>query len=196
MDDRSRLTYLTRYYYELQGIRTLPMWLYFVAIQPINNSAYFTYFKGPARDLFPFIAVGLAGVFTWLGGRYYRRRFGWLNPTWITYPTSRVYWSLFLGSFVWAIYCIVFSHFRGYFPYAFTIVWISPLFNAENLPIRRIYFALAGLVVVSSALFLQIAYSDGRIIIVIQCAVLLALGVADHLLLMSLCTPPREDADA
>jgi hypothetical protein len=70
------------------------------------------------------------------------------------------------------------------------------LFNAENPLRRRIYFALAGMVVVFSALFLQIVQWDGRIIIVIQCVVLLALGVADHLLLMSLCTPVREDADA
>jgi hypothetical protein len=193
MDDCSRLTYLTRYYYQLQGIRTLPLWIYLVVIQPNGNTVYS---KGPAQAVFPMIAVGLAGVFVWLGGRYYRRRFGWLNPTWITYPTSRVYWSLFLGSFIWAIYCIVFSGFHGFFPYAFTIVWISPLFNAENPLLRRAYFALAGMMVVSSALFLQIAHWDGRIIIFVQCFVLLALGIADHLLLMSLCTPPREDADA
>jgi hypothetical protein len=70
------------------------------------------------------------------------------------------------------------------------------LFNNENPPLRRIYFALAGAVVVFSALFLQLNHWDGRIIVVIQCLVLLALGIADHLLLMSLCTPPREDADA
>jgi len=193
MDERARLTYLTRYYYELQGIRTAPFWIYLAVIQ-VNPSS--VYSDTNFRDLLRLAAVGLMCVLTWLGGRYYRRRFGWLNPTWITYPTSRVYWGLFLGSVVWAICCIVFSHFRGFFPYVFTIVWISPLFNAENLPVRRIYFALAGLVVVSSALFLQTAHWDGRIIIVIQCVVLLALGVADHLLLMSLCTPPLENADA
>ena len=78
----------------------------------------------------------------------------------------------------------------------YTLVWISPLFNAENPLLRRAYFGLAGLVVVSSALFLQIAHWDGGIIIVIQCLVLLALGVADHLLLMSLCTPPQEESNA
>lgn len=193
MDQHSRLTYLTRYYYELQGIRTAPFWLYLALIQ-VNPCS--VYSDTSIRDLLRLAAVGLMCVFTWLGGRYYRRRFGWLNPTWIGLPKSQVYWTLFWGSFIWAIYCIVVSRFRGYFPYAFTIVWISPLFNAENLPVRRIYFALAGLVVVSSALFLQIARWDGRIIIIIQCVVLLALGTADHLLLMSLCTPPREEADA
>lgn len=195
MDEHSRLTYLTRYYYELQGIRTAPLWLCSLAFQA---NVYFdsVHIKGIIPDLFPLMAIGLMGVFMWLAGRYYRRRFGWLNPTWICLPTSRVYWSLNLGIFIWCIYCIVFSHFRGFLPYLFTIVWISPLFNEENPLLRRIYFALAGLLVVSSALFLQIAHLDGRIIIAVQCVVLLALGIADHLLLMSLCTPPPENADA
>jgi hypothetical protein len=192
MDDRTRLTYLTRHYYELQGIRTLPLWIYFVAIQPGDNPVHL---KGPAQAVFPFIAVGLAGLFAWLGGQYFRRRFGWLDSTWI-FPKSRIYWGLYLGSFIWAMYCIFFSHFHGFFPYAFTIVWISPLFDKENPVLRHAYFALAGLAVFSSAMFLQITHSDGRIIIVIQCVVLLALCIADHLLLMSLCTPPGDGADA
>jgi len=142
------------------------------------------------------VALCFAFVCQWLASRYYRRRFGWLKPTWITLPTSRLYWSLYLGFGVWSFYCIIFSHFHGYWPYVYTLVWISPLFNAENPLLRRAYFGLAGLVVVSSALFLQIAHWDGGIIIVIQCLVLLALGVADHLLLMSLCTPPQEESNA
>jgi hypothetical protein len=193
MDDQRRLTYLTRYYYELQGIRTLPLWIYLVFIQANFNSVNS---KGSGQAVFPLIAVGLTGVFMWLAGRYYRHRFGWLSPTWITFPTSRLYWSLYWVVGIWSFYCIFISHFRGFFPYAFTIVWTSPLFNAENPLLRRAYFALAGMVVVFSALFLQIVQWDGRIIIVIQCVVLLALGVADHLLLMSLCTPVRENADA
>jgi hypothetical protein len=92
MDDRTRLTYLTRHYYELQGIRTLPLWIYFVAIQPGDNPVHL---KGPAQAVFPFIAVGLAGLFAWLGGQYFRRRFGWLDSTWI-FPKSRIYWGLYL----------------------------------------------------------------------------------------------------
>jgi hypothetical protein len=195
MDDQSRLTYLTRHYYELQGIRTAPLWLCSLAFQA---NIYFdsVHIKGIIPALLPLMAIGLMGVFMWLAGRYYRNRFGWLNPTWISLPKSRLYWSLYWVVGIWSFYCIFISHFRGFLPYVFTIVWISPLFNAENPLRRRIYFALAGMVVVFSALFLQIVQWDGRIIIVIQCVVLLALGVADHLLLMSLCTPVREDADA
>ncbi|MGA7831385.1 MAG: hypothetical protein WCA21_10520 [Terracidiphilus sp.] len=195
MDDQSRLTYLTRYYYELQGIRTAPLWLCGLVFQ-VNIYFDSGYSKGYFRVLFLLTAIGLMGLFMWLAGRYYRHRFGWLNPTWISLPDSRVYWSLYWFVGIWAFYCIFISHFRGFFPYVFTIVWISPLFNAENPPVRRIYFGLAGAVVIFSALFLQIAHGDGRIIIAIQCVVLLALGVADHLLLMSLCTPPNENADA
>jgi hypothetical protein len=193
MDDQGRLTYLTRHYYELQGIRTAPMWLAFLATQANPNIAHF---RGIRYDVAALMAMGLLFFFSWLAGRYYRRRFGWLDPTWIAFPTSRFYWSLFLGLSIWSFYSIVFLHFRGNLPFALTLAWISPLFNNENPPLRRIYFALAGAVVVFSALFLQLNHWDGRIIVVIQCLVLLALGIADHLLLMSLCTPPREDADA
>jgi hypothetical protein len=55
---------------------------------------------------------------------------------------------------------------------------------------------MAGAVVIFFALFLQLNHWDGRIIDVIQCLVLLALGIADHLLLMSLCTPVRGNANA
>jgi MFS family permease len=134
--------------------------------------------------------------FSWLAGRYYRRRFGWLNPTWITLPTSLFYWSLVLGFLIWSLYALIFLRFFGNLPYLFMTVWISPLFNEENPPIRRIYFALAGAVVISSTLFIQLTHRNNALILVIQCFVLLALGIADHLLLMSLCTPPREDAHA
>jgi len=97
---------------------------------------------------------------------------------------------------IWSFFSLIFLGFLGNLPYVLTLVWISPLFNKENLPLRRIYFAVAGAVVVFSALFLQITHRDGRIIVVIQCLVLLALGIADHLLLMSLLAPAREAADA
>jgi hypothetical protein len=196
MDDQIRLTYLTRYYYELQGLRTAPLWLFFVLTIPAAP-----YLNEPIGAAFPLIAVGLMGIFTWLGGRYYRRRFGWLNPAGNNFPKSRVYWSLYWGAGVCAICCIFSSHFFSsrffeLFPILFIIVWINPLFNTENPLVRRTYYALGGIVVAPSALFLLIAHWDGRIIIVIQCIVLLALCLADHLLMMSLCIPPRDNADA
>ncbi|MGA2650357.1 MAG: hypothetical protein ABSF28_07530 [Terracidiphilus sp.] len=193
MDDSIRLTYLTRHYYELQGIRTAPMWLCFLAMQthPDSVRSY-----GKWNDLFPSVAMCLMILFSWLAGRYYRRRFGWLNPAWISLPKSRFYWSLVMCLAIWSFFSLIFLGFLGNLPYVLTLVWISPLFNKENLPLRRIYFAVAGAVVVFSALFLQITHRDGRIIVVIQCLVLLALGIADHLLLMSLLAPAREAADA
>lgn len=193
MDDCIRLTYLTRHYYELQGIRTAPMWLCFLAMQA---QPYAVHSHGRWNDLFVSLAMCLMIFFSWLAGKYYRSRFGWLNPTWISLPKSRFYWSLVLCLATWGIFSIVFLGFLGSLPYMLTLVWISPLFNKENLPLRRIYFAVAGAVVVSSALYLQLTHRDGRMIVVIQCLVLLALGVADHLLLMSLLAPAREAADA
>ncbi len=193
MDDHSQLIYLTRHYYELQGIRTLPLWFFMLAIQFQPNSAHT---NGPVHDVFIFAAICLMALCQWLAGRYYRSRFGWLKPTWIIFPTSRVYWVLVHCFFFWFIYSLFFLHFHGNLPYLLTLAWVSPAFSDENLPVRRIYFALAGAMVVFSSLFLQIARWDGRIIIAIQCVALVALGIADHLLLMSLCIPLRENADA
>ncbi|MGA9671290.1 MAG: hypothetical protein WBQ94_18915 [Terracidiphilus sp.] len=193
MDESSRLIYLTRHYYELQGIRTAPMWLCFLAMQRHPNAVHF---NGIWQDLFSSIVMCLMVLFSWLAGRYYRRRFGWLNPTWISLPKSGLYWSLVLCLSIWSFFSLVFLGFLGCLPYVLTLVWISPLFNKENLPLRCFYFAMAGAVVVFSALFLQLTHQDGRIIVVIQCLVLLALGIADHLLLMSLLAPARETADA
>jgi hypothetical protein len=197
-DDSTRLTYLTRYYYELQGIRTAPAWLSILAIQidtmmpPSCNHGHLALLI----DTIVLLTIVLMGLFSWLAGRYYRHQFGWLQPTWIIFPKSRLYWSLLLGSVIFAFYRIIFTSSRGDLPYIFTLVWISPFFNKENPPIRRMYYALAGAVVVSTALCIQLAHWGNRIIIAIQCVVLLALGLADHLLLMSLRAPVREEADA
>jgi hypothetical protein len=193
MDDQNRLTYLTRHYYELQGIRTAPMWLAFLAIQLVQSSVYKgTWIKYLLVALIMFLMI----FFSWLAGRYYRRRFGWLDPTWITLPMSRLYWSVVLCLFIWSLYVLIFLNIRGNLPYYLTIIWISPLFNEENPRLRRIYYALAGAVVISSTVFIQLTHRNNAFILAIQCLVLLALGIADHLLLMSLCTPPREDAHA
>ena len=135
---------------------------------------------------------------SWLAGRFYRRQFGMLaggldfcspQAASIGACCSALSSLLFIS--------IIFTSFRGDFGlYIFTLVWISPLFNEENPPPRRIYYALAGALVVSTTLYIQLAHRDSRIIIVIQCIVLLALGLADHLLLMSLRSPRREEADA
>lgn len=198
MDDRTRLTYLTRYYYQLQGIRTAPALLSILAIQ-IDTLMPAPYNHGHAAMLIDgavLLTIVLMGLWSWLAGRYYQRRFGRIDADWITLPTSRLYWSLFLGSVIFAFYRIIFTSFRGDLPYLFTLVWISPLFNEENPPVRRIYYAFAGAFVVSTTLFIQLTHRDNRFIIAIQCIVLLALGLADHLLLMSLRAPVREEADA
>jgi hypothetical protein len=191
MDDRARLTYLTRHYYELQGIRIAPMWLCLLAMQMDNIAGYAS---SARNDVFAIIAMFAMVFFMWLAGRYYRSRFGRLDPQWISLPTNLFYWCIVFCFFVWSIYSLVFLQFFGNLPYWFTIIWISPLFNAENPPLRRIYFAIAGAVVIFSALFLQLTHRDGSIIIVIQCLVLIALGIADHLLLMSLLPRTREPA--
>jgi hypothetical protein len=202
MDEQTRLTYLTRHYYELQGIRTAPFWLTMLAYQTESLGVaqfprFYGVFNGHVLNFFATISwVCLMGYFSWRAGQYYRRHFGSLESNWITLPTNRIYWSLLLCCVALSIYNLVFLGFRGMLPYCVTLVWISPLFEAENPPLRRFYFALAGALVVFSTLFIQLTHRNNAVILVIQCIVLLALGIADHMLLMSLCTPPREDVDA
>jgi hypothetical protein len=140
--------------------------------------------------------MGLMAWWSWWAGRYYAHRFGRVESTWIPLPTSRLYWSLVMGCFIFSMYRIIFTSYRGDLPYMFTLVWLSPLFNGENPLVRRIYYAVAGALVLSSTYYLQFNHIGNNFIIAIQCVVLLALGLADHLLLMSLRAPAHEDAVA
>ncbi len=190
MDDQGRLTYLTHHYYDLQGIRTAPTWISLLVFQVTPNSS-----NGFAWAMI-FLTLGLMSLWSWLAGRYYARRFGRVESTWISFPTSGIYWSLALGFFAFSIYRIIFTGYHGDLPYMFTLVWLSPLFSGENPLQRRVYYAVAGALVISSTYYLQLNHREIKYIIAIQCVVLLALGLADHLLLMSLRTPAHEDAVA
>jgi hypothetical protein len=190
MDDQSRLTYLTRHYYDLQGIRTAPTWISLLVFQVTPKSS-----NGLAWAMV-FLTLGLMSLWSWLAQRYYARRFGRVESTWIFLPTSRLYWGLLLGAVAFSMYRVIFTNHYGDLPYIFTLVWMSPLFNSENPLLRRAYYAVAGAVVISLTYYIQFNRIGNKFVIAIQCIVLLALGLADHLLLMSLRTPAHEDAVA
>jgi hypothetical protein len=73
------------------------------------------------------------------------------------------------------------------------------MLDAENPQLRRAAYGAGGGLIAASALFVQLAHRDvhrnATIYAVILCVVMLALGIGDHLLLMSLRAPVLEDAD-
>ncbi len=193
MKDQKRLTYLTRHYYELQGIRIAPLWFFWIVIL-----AKPTYFE--RHGVFILVAAGLVWLWPWLASRYYKRRFGLVNPAWRIFTTGRIYWSLSISLcfMVWMIYCICFDKdFFWSMPYYVPILYCGPpLFDSENPPLRRVYYALAATLSVASTMLIQLTHRENSLIFVILCLIALALCVADHLFLMSLCIPLREDTDA
>ena len=200
MDDLGRLTYFTRHYYELQGIRTAPAWITLIVIQAESTIAPTSSMQAGFYFGIVFLVIGLMGVWQWLASRYYLRRFGRVESNWIVLPTSRLYWGLVLSQLIFSLYRIGFTSspgdLLGSLPYMFTCIWIYPLFDNENPLLRRVYYALVGATVICSTYHIQLNHEDNKFIIIIQCAALLALGLADHLLLMSLRAPGSEEADA
>src|SRR5579863_3877239 len=190
MDEQSRLTYLTRHYYELQGTRAIPAWLSILVLQAEPHTS-----NGIGWAMV-FAAIGLMGLWSWLAGRYYERQFGRVESGWISIPTSRIYWFLVMGVVVFSFYRVIFDGYNGGLPYVFALVWSSPVFNGENPLLRRVYYAAAGAVVVGATYWLQTHHGGSRPVIAIQCIVLVVLGVADHMLLMSLRGPAHEGAVA
>jgi hypothetical protein len=61
---------------------------------------------------------------------------------------------------------------------------------------RRINYGVGAGLIAASAMLNRLAHVDGAIFFATLCLIMLALGVADHLLLLGLLAPPRENADA
>jgi hypothetical protein len=200
MDNRTRLTYLTRYYYDLQGVRFAPLWIYgliavFLAPVCVNWKPLST------REGVTLLLCLLALEVLWycLANLYYRRRFGWLKPDPLRIakkiprePQFFIVWMLFLS---WMIYCRI-IHSSAYFPYLLALFLCQPSFDTGNPWMRRIYYCIGSGLIAASALFNWFSHQDGEIYFVTMLIVMLALGFADHLLLLSLISPRRKDADA
>ncbi len=201
MDYQNRLTYLTRYYYTLQGVRFAPLWSAFLCLFlymrlfAVNREAL------SAGALWSLLLglLALQVLWFWMAKRYYRWRFGWLKPDPLRFtkkrPQGPIFYIVWLSFFAWVIYSRV-THSSEFFPYLLALFLCQPVLDAENPRIRRICYGLGCGLIVASALCTRLAHLDGSLYIVTLLAVMLALGIADHLLLLSLMTPSREDADA
>src|ERR1039458_3689495 len=74
MDNPYRLRFLTKHYFSLQGLRFTPVWLILVLrpwgdVLPNHRPTY-------VRDYVTMTMFLFCGVWIWLAGRYYRRRYG------------------------------------------------------------------------------------------------------------------------
>lgn len=201
MDNQSRLTFLTQYYYELQGVRFAPLWVAGLVLglvqMPHDVQPSGCGWGAAWSALGALLAIQV--LWYWVANEYYRRRYGWLKPDPFRFvdrrPTERV-WSIFiLSSLALVIFCRL-NHWGSFFPYFVALLMCQPVLNPENPLIRRINYGTGGGLVAASALISTFAHLDGAIYFVTLCGVMLALSLADHLLLISLMTPPREDDDA
>jgi hypothetical protein len=201
MDDAARLTFLTRYYYDLQGVRFAPLWIAGLLLL----FAWMPHYANCNCIGWGAVCCALGGVLAiqalwyWMANGYYRRRFGCLKPHPYLFakpkPHGPFWWACLLSIVVWAIYCRV-HHTAAFIPFMLAFFLTQPVYNAENPPIRRIHYGVGAGLIAASAMLSWIARSDGVIYFVTLCIVMLALGIADHLLLLGLLTPAREDGDA
>jgi|SRR5579863_7027703 len=201
MDDHRRLTFLTRYYHNLQGMRFAPLWIagLFLLFAWMPHYAKYDHLGWGA---FCFALAGLLaiqGLWFAMATWYYRRRFGWLKPDPYRFadrkPGGQLWWVIMLSMTVWAIYCRL-NHTAAFFPYFLAFALTQPLYNGENPPIRRINYGVGAGLIVASALLNWLTRSGGVIFFATLCVIMLALGVADHILLLGLLPPQRENADA
>jgi hypothetical protein len=201
MDQQHRLLFLTHRYYDLQSLRFAPVWAALLALGAavkwlkISSTAL-----GPAADWSVCLAVlAVEGLWYWMASLYYQRRFGWLKPDPLRLINQRrrgplffLFWTSMLA---WAVYCGLHQS-NAFFPYLLAALMSQPMFDAENPPLRRIAYGLGGLLIAAAALANRFAHLDGWVYFSSLCAVMLALGVADHMLLLSLLGPASEEADA
>jgi len=200
MDDRRRLTFLTRHYYDLQGVRFAPLWIagLFLLLVWMPHYAQCDCIGWGALcyALGGLLAIQVLWYCT--ANWYYRRRFGWLRPAPYRFakmkPCGPLWWIFLLSLTVWAIYCKL-NHTAAFIPYLLAFFLTQPAYNAENPPIRRITYGVGAGLVAASALLNWLTRSDGAIYVATLCVTMLGLGIADHLLLLTLLTPARENAD-
>jgi hypothetical protein len=201
MDDRRRLTFLTRYYYDLQGVRFAPVWIAGLLVL----FAWMPHYAKHDRIGWGAFCYALGGVLAiqalWysVANWYYRCRFGWLKPDPYRFtkrkPNAPLWWTFALLLTVWAIYCRV-NRTAAFLPYFLAFFLTQPVFDAENPPIRRITYGVGAALITTAALLNWFTRADGAIYFATLCVIMLALGIADHLLLLGLLSPPSESADA
>jgi hypothetical protein len=132
--------------------------------------------------------------------RYYRWRFGRLevNQTALTIGFNWVwiYFALeFCSNKPWSSTPWNWSDSPWFAGPVIAIMLILPTFDSQNSLARRVEYAVGSALIATVTTLSSLCRWDARGFIAITCVTVLALGIADHVLLMSLRAPRREDAD-
>jgi len=201
MDDRARLTYLPLHYYDLQALRFAPLWIALLASLVYTARPGHWVPQGSAGRVLPSLGLlAVEALWYWVTMQYCRWRFGHLEVKQNILTVGFSWWWIFLaldqcaqapwGATPWA-----WRHSPWYPGPVIAIFLILPVFDSHNPLMRRIRYAAGATVVTATTTLSSLHGWDARPFIATTCITVLALGIGDHLLLMSLRNPVRENAD-
>jgi hypothetical protein len=194
MDTRERLAFLTKNYGALQGLRFTPAWL-FLAISPWISQLP-DHRPTFVRDYTRIAGIVFCGVWIWLVGRYYRRRYG------VVRPKPHPWWtSLFIAVAI-ATWLMCSWADEKNLAISFQALWWGCLLGWQALEsgsigARRAAYSVAALFTLALSLLpltgrvaaSQIMTSGNRFGTVFLGVSMVILGVIDHLLLDRLLSP-------
>lgn len=202
MADRCRLTFLTRHYYDLKGLVFVPIWC-------AGILALVWHPRGAKESVAALLGLIVLLILSVLViGRYYRTHFGWPEPDPIclgikTGPKgvrTVVAWllSVALGSEL--LYGLRTGSLKDFVSLDFAIIiivfadlMIQKVRGGENPPARRVGYGIGAVLIVSVELFHLFAKCDLKAVLAVLSVVMLILNIGDHLLLVSLLTPPDNE---
>lgn len=199
MDERARITFLTKSYSALQGLRFAPVW-FFLAILPLV-SLLPDHRPTFVRDYTRIAMLLFCGIWIWLAGRYYRRRYGSVQSklhTW-WYPLGIV------GAVaIWVLCCWIDEKNPLV---SFQALWWTcclgwPGLTSPNRT-RRFYYGVAAIIMLVVSLLpltgriaaSQILSADHPFGLILLACGMLILGVLDHLLLVRMFSPASADCE-
>lgn len=198
MEKYDRLSYLTRHYYDLQGLRLAPLWVAGLLIAPVRSQLGVT---GKIA-----LAVGFLLVFLlwfWLISRYYRTHFGWSKPVLPLFARRtppRWFHLLFLFALFALILVPAFVPFSVrpsmWVPFYFAYMVSNFLFDSEAPRARTICYGAGVTLLIVAGLLGLFRVGNPLMLFTAMCATMLALAITDHLLLLHLFGTAGEEADA
>lgn len=192
MDDLQRIRQITRHYPELQGLRVVPLGLFFlvIALQRLNLLPWI----GPEGDLSYTLPMMLLvfGLWFWIG-RYYERNFGKVEP--LRQDDRYRFWStVFLVGFVGIIILenVLYRSHLG-LPVSLIGLALGGAYLSVGLASQRWYYSLAGAVFLIASFLPWIMGVDlgnrmygslGIVHLFLLSGTLLVCGLYDHFRLM------------
>jgi hypothetical protein len=200
MNERARITFLTKNYSALQGLRFTSFWLFlaispWVSLLPDHRPTFIRDYTRIAMLLF-------CGIWIWLAGRYYRRHYGLVQSkshSW-WYPLGMV------GAIaVWVLCCWLDEKNP---PISFQALWWACLLGWQGLisipnRTRRFYYGVAAIIMLVMSLLpltgriaaSQILNADHPFGLILLNCVMVILGILDHLLLVRMFSLASADCE-